>query len=133
MNHTLFIRTASRWNIPRDLALAVITRDDRCIYCRRVFGGSLRSRADCPSWEHIVNDESLVSAENIALSCVGCNASKGTKPLEKWLKSRYCEERGITSNSIAAVALNALGEVATETTALNPQTASAPARFPPSE
>ena len=85
MNHTLLVRTAARWKIPRDLAMAVISRDEHCIYCRRVFEGSLRPRAVRPSWEHIVNDGSLVNAENIALSCVGCNASKGTKPLEKWL------------------------------------------------
>jgi len=112
MNNQLLIRTATRWKIPRDLAVVVISRDDRCIYCGRVFEDSLSPRAGYPSWEHIVNDESLVNASNIALCCIGCNASKGTKPLEKWLNSNYCRKRGITSHSMAAVALSVLGAVA---------------------
>ena len=111
MNHTLLLRTAARWKIPIDLAIAVISRDDLCIYCRCVFEDSLRPRAAGPSWEHIVNDESRVNAANITLCCVGCNASKGTKSLENWLKSKYCGERGITSHSMAAVALSALRAV----------------------
>lgn len=111
MNHTLLIRTAARWKIPRELATVVIARDDRCIYCRRLFEDAMLPRAARPSWEHIVNDESLVSAENIALRCVGCNASKGVKPLEKWLDSKYCRERGITTSSMAPVAFSTLGAV----------------------
>ena len=104
----LLLRTATRWKIPRDLALTVIARDLRCIYCNREFGEPQGPRAACPSWEHIVNDESIVNPTNIALCCVGCNASKGTKPLNQWLKSKYCSDRGISYNSISVVALSSL-------------------------
>lgn len=109
MNHALLLRTAARWKIPRELAMSVITRDDCCIYCRREFEAPSGPRSGCPSWEHIINDESLVSTSNIALCCVGCNSSKGTKSLANWLNSSYCRERGIASQSMAAIALSALG------------------------
>lgn len=104
MSHELLIRTAARWKISRELALAVILRDDVCIYCRRRFEYSPGPRAACPSWEHIKNDLSLVDARNIALCCVRCNSSKGTKSLADWLNSNYCKERGITDWSMAPVA-----------------------------
>jgi hypothetical protein len=103
----LLLRTANRWKIPRDLALAVIARDSRCIYCNREFGLPQGPRAACASWEHIVNDETLINAENIALCCVGCNASKGTRLLKIWIDSRYCNDRGISRRSLAKVAADA--------------------------
>ena len=104
----LLLRTANRWKIPRELALAVIARDIRCIYCNREFGQPQGPRAACASWEHIVNDETLINTANVALCCVGCNASKGTKPLKTWISSSYCKERGISSHSLAKVAADAL-------------------------
>ncbi len=108
MSTALLIRTAARWGIPRELALEVLARDVRCIYCGRGFDLA-GPRTGVPSWEHIVNDVSVVNAMNIALCCVSCNASKGTKTLEMWLKSDYCNVRGITSTSIAPIAVRALG------------------------
>ena len=108
MNQELLIRTATRWKIPRALAIEVIARDAQCIYCRFTFEDPIGGRATCPSWEHIVNDLSLVSSENIALCCVACNASKGTKSLRRWLESTYCGARGITGQSMAPIAVDAL-------------------------
>jgi hypothetical protein len=105
----LLVRIAKKWSIRRDVALEVIRRDLNCVYCRRDFHVDLSGpRAGLPTWEHIVNDLSLVSSSNIALCCWGCNASKGRKTLEEWLQSRYCQARGISSSSIAFVAANAL-------------------------
>ncbi len=110
MNHSLLIRTAARWKVPPDLALAVIARDLRCIYCNRDFDTDLSGpRAGLASWEHIINDESLVSPENIALCCIGCNSSKGTRALGDWLKSEYCKTRGISPSTISPVAAGVLG------------------------
>ena len=92
----------NRWNIPLDVERAVAARDPNCAYCREPFSsrdGPYRSRA---SWEHVVNDLALVTAENIVLCCVGCNASKGAKPLALWLESLYCQQQGITSESVSA-------------------------------
>jgi hypothetical protein len=60
------------------------------------------------SWEHIVNDARIISAENIARCCMSCNASKGAKDLSKWLQSRYCLRKGITESSVAQVVRDAL-------------------------
>lgn len=88
--------------------MTVIARDIRCVYCSRDFGEPQGPRAACASWEHIVNDLSVVNAENIALCCVGCNASKGTKTLSHWLESKYCLSRGIGHQTMAPVAQSAL-------------------------
>jgi hypothetical protein len=108
-SQTLLIQTAKRWRISPELAMAVILRDEQCIYCGHQFDGFSGSRSAWPTWEHIVNDVESIDAENIALCCLGCNASKGTKLLPTWLASRYCMERGITKDSIAMVALGSLG------------------------
>jgi hypothetical protein len=66
------------------------------------------SRRDSPSWEHLINDACIITRENIARCCVGCNASKGTKNLVEWLESKYCRTRGITRESVALVVRFAL-------------------------
>lgn len=108
MSNALLVRTAARWSISRDVAIEVLARDLRCIYCRRDFDLA-GPRAGAPSWEHIVNDLSAVNATNIALCCISCNASKGRKDLGTWLKSNYCIDREISSISIAPIAAQTLG------------------------
>jgi hypothetical protein len=93
----------NRWNIPDWLEHEVIERDCCCIYCGVDFTAQSVSRRNRPSWEHIINDARIITRENIARCCVGCNASKGTKPLVEWLESRYCRGRGITSESVASI------------------------------
>jgi hypothetical protein len=66
------------------------------------------SRRSRPSWEHIINDATIVTRDNIALCCVACNASKGAKDLSEWLNSRYCEVNGITPQSVAPIIQRAL-------------------------
>ena len=93
----------NRWRIPAWLEEEVIKRDWRCVYCGTAFSLGDLSRGRQASWEHIVNDATIVSAENIARCCVSCNASKGAKPLRRWLESTYCNRRGINLTSVAEV------------------------------
>lgn len=116
--HRLF-PLVNRWNIPPELEALVVARDDACIYCRRAFSGRGGTRGQRPSWEHIVNDVAIVSKENIALCCVSCNASKGAKPLEQWLRSKFCATRGIRKEYVAAVVQAALSQRAKPESALN--------------
>ena len=58
--------------------------------------------------EHIVNDAKIVTHDNIALCCIGCNASKGAKTLEQWSASRYCKDRQISAQSVSPVVQAAL-------------------------
>jgi len=97
----------NRWNIPDWLEREVIERDRSCIYCGVEFTAQSESRRDRPSWEHIINDARIITRENIARCCVGCNASKGTKNLVDWFESRYCKTRGITQESVALVVRSA--------------------------
>ena len=60
------------------------------------------------TWEHIINDESIVTRENIARCCAACNSSKGTKKLSDWIQSTYCKKRGINKDTVAEVVKEAL-------------------------
>ena len=60
------------------------------------------------TWEHIINDASIVTRENIARCCAACNSSKGTKKLDECFESPYCKQRGIDKTSVADVVKQAL-------------------------
>lgn len=101
---------ANNWNIPAWLELEVRARDKACVYCGTPFTSAKVSKRSAASWEHIINDEKIITRENIALCCCGCNASKGQKPLSLWLQSKYCQERGITPTSVAAIIRQAISK-----------------------
>ena len=65
---------ANSWGIPKAIEDAVLERDKSCVYCGCKFGSE---RAKKRSWEHIINDITITGLDNIALCCVGCNASRG--------------------------------------------------------
>ena len=101
----------NRWDIPAWLEEEVKARDKVCVYCgvqmieRMPQGGSRRTVA---TWEHIINDASIVTPENIARCCSACNSSKGTKDLADWMKSNYCKKRGINKDTVAEIVKQAL-------------------------
>src|SRR5262245_12927593 len=102
----------NRWHIPEWLEREVRLRDIECIYCRIPLLESLpsgQSRKAMATWEHIINDASIVTSENIARCCVSCNSSKGTKSLTVWLESEFCKRRGISRATLSEVAKRALG------------------------
>lgn len=96
---------ANAWGIPKDIENLVLERDQSCVYCGCAFGAE-RSRKR--SWEHIINDINITTVDNIALCCVGCNASKGNKSLKVWFYSENAQKRGINVDSIAEVVKKAL-------------------------
>lgn len=96
---------ANQWGIPRNIEEAVLKRDTQCVYCGCKFGSE---RAKKRSWEHIINDVNITTLENIALCCIGCNASKGAKLLEVWINSPKAKQRGISKETLAPVVLLAL-------------------------
>ena len=98
----------NRWNIPDWLEREVIERDHCCVYCGVEFTAQSESRRGRPSWEHIINHARIITSKNIVRCCVACNASKGTKNLVEWLKSKYCRTRGISRESVALVVRSAL-------------------------
>ena len=100
----------NNWNIPEELEKEIIKRDKVCVYCGVKFGSSSESRKTQASWEHIINDASIVTKENIVRCCVGCNASKGTKKLSDWINSKYCKNKGIGYDTITDVVKKALNK-----------------------
>ena len=94
---------ANNWNIPAWLEKEVRERDKKCVYCGIEFTSPSVARKSVASWEHIINDAKIITRENIALCCIGCNASKGQKQLSVWLQSQYCKNRGINSENVAPI------------------------------
>jgi len=101
----------NRWGIPKWLEDEVRSRDKTCVYCgvqmteKMPQGGS---RPTVATWEHIINDASIVTRENIARCCAACNSSKGTKHLSDWIQSSYCKKHGINKDTVAEVVRNML-------------------------
>ena len=94
---------ANKQNIPDWLEQEVRERDTSCVYCREPFTTAAVSRKNVASWEHIINDAKIVTRENIALCCCGCNASKGQKGLSDWLEGKYCQSKGISKDSVVPI------------------------------
>ncbi len=99
---------ANNWNIPDWLEKEVRERDTKCVYCGTDFTSAKVARKTAASWEHIINDASIVTRENIALCCCGCNSSKGQKQLLVWLESKYYQDLGISSKSVAPIIKEAI-------------------------
>jgi 5-methylcytosine-specific restriction endonuclease McrA len=97
---------SNAWNIPEWLEKEARARDKNCVYCgidmlKSVHRGS--SRKNVATWEHIINDASIVTRENIALCCAACNSSKGTKILAEWINLEYCKKKGINKNTVVPI------------------------------
>jgi hypothetical protein len=99
------------WGIPDWLEREVRERDKTCVYCRIPMiepmprHGPRRAAA---TWEHIINDQRIITRENIARCCAACNSSKGTKKLSEWMHSSYCKKHGISQDTVADVVREAL-------------------------
>ncbi len=99
------------WNIPDWLEKEVRKRDKYCVYCGVPMIEKMPPRGPrkaVATWEHIINDASIITRENIARCCVACNSSKGAKKLSEWIHSSYCKSRGITKDTVAEVVKEAL-------------------------
>ena len=101
----------NRWNIPSLLEKQIVERDTHCVYCNTEFTNNPLPRGNKPSWEHIINDASIITYDNIARCCVSCNSSKGSKNLKKWLESTYCSKKNITQYSVAPVVKKHLNQI----------------------
>ncbi|AZZ94731.1 HNH endonuclease [Hahella sp. KA22] len=99
---------ANKWGIPAWLEREVRERDKACVYCGNEFVSPKISAKASASWEHIINDAEIVTRENIARCCRGCNASKGQKSVSDWLETQYCIERGITALTVAPIVKKAI-------------------------
>ena len=99
---------ANNWNIPSSLEQEIRQRDKVCVYCDVEFTSTKVSKKTVASWEHIINDAKIITRENIALCCCGCNASKGQKQLSIWLQSKYCVDKNINSENVAQVIKDAI-------------------------
>ena len=101
----------NRWGIPLWLEEEVKARDKTCVYCVVKMIEQMPPhgpRKFVATWEHIINDATIVTRENIARCCAACNSSKGTKDLFDWMQSSYCKKHGINKDTVAEVVRKAL-------------------------
>lgn len=102
----------SQWRIigtfPDCLEKEIRERDKACVYCGVEFTPARVSKRTAASWEHIINDAKIITRENIALCCCGCNSSKGKKQLSVWLQSKYCKDHDITPEAAAPLIKHAI-------------------------
>ena len=99
---------ANNWNIPRALEKEIRERDKVCAYCGCAFVPYKVSKKSAASWEHIVNDITIVTRENIVLCCCSCNSSKGNRVLEDWLDSDLSSARRVSADTLSSVVLDHL-------------------------
>jgi hypothetical protein len=101
----------NHWGIPDWLEREVKERDNTCVYCGTQMIEQMSPcgpRKAVATWEHIINAASMVTRENIARCCAACNSSKGAKKLSEWIQSSYCKKRGISKDTVAEIAKEAL-------------------------
>lgn len=60
----------NRWKIPAWLEREVLARDTACVYCGVAFTSPPQSHGARPSWEHIINDASIITRANIVRCCM---------------------------------------------------------------
>ncbi|PWQ97530.1 HNH endonuclease [Leucothrix arctica] len=99
---------ANTWNIPDALEQELRARDKVCVYCRTEFTPVKESKYSCASLGKISKGADMLSSDNIAICCWGCKQSKGQKPLSVWLKSKYCQDRNISSKTVATIIKKAI-------------------------
>lgn len=101
----------NNWGIPDWLEKEIKERDKICVYCGIEMIEKMhpnKSRKAMATWEHIVNNQKIITRDNIVRCCAACNSSKGAKKLSDWIKSSYCIKHGITINSVSDVVKKAL-------------------------
>ena len=99
---------ANNWNIPKALEQEIRARDKVCVYCSTEFTPAKVSKYSCASVGQISTGEGVISSNNVAMCCWGCNESKGQKPLSIWLKSKYCQDRNISPKTVATIIKKAI-------------------------
>ena len=101
----------NRWSIPDWLEKEVKARDKYCVYCGIEMIEPMPPRGPrkaAATWEHIINDASIITRGNIARCCLACNSSKSTKKLSYWMQSSYCRKRGMNEDTVAEIVKKAL-------------------------
>ena len=58
------MRMANNWNIPEWLEKEVRERDTSCVYCGTAFTPAKVAKKHAASWEHIINDENIITTEH---------------------------------------------------------------------
>ncbi len=99
----------NRFGIPENVLSEIRARDKSCVYCRKtmIYPYRTNNRADSATIEHLNCDGPFywcdkLEAHDIVICCGACNSSRGAKTLAEWFNTRYCVDRNINANTVAA-------------------------------
>jgi hypothetical protein len=99
----------NRFGIPSEVLAEIRARDKSCVYCHKtmIYPYLAHCGADCATIEHLNCDPPYywndgLLAQDIVICCGACNSSRGAKTLAEWFKTRYCIDRNINENTVAA-------------------------------
>lgn len=97
------------FGIPENLLSEIRARDKACVYCHKtmIYPYLARNSSDCATIEHLNFDGPFywrdgLRAHDIVICCGSCNSSRGAMKLEDWFKTRYCINKNINANTVAA-------------------------------
>jgi 5-methylcytosine-specific restriction endonuclease McrA len=100
---------SNSFGIPQEIELKIRKRDKKCVYCNKKMLCPYTSKKhnDSATIEHLRHKKPFYWKEglqeiNIAICCGECNSSRGAKPLKDWFKIKYCTDKNINENTVAA-------------------------------
>jgi len=85
----------------------VRARDKVCVYChKQMFKPSKEVwRGDWATIEHLNHLPPWDNPNTIAICCSSCNSSRGNKTILNWFNSKFCHDKGINPQAVAAPVL----------------------------
>ena len=99
----------NKFGIPEDVLSSIRKRDKFCVYCHKemLYPYDPKNPSDSATIEHLNWDGPFywsggLQADDIVICCGACNSSRGQKTLNAWFEMRYCLDKNIRVNTIAA-------------------------------
>ncbi len=99
------------FGIPEKVLSEIRARDMSCVYCHKtmIYPYLAQQSVDSATIEHLNCDgpfywggDDGLQAHDIVICCGACNSSRGAKTLAEWFQTRYCIDRNINENTVAA-------------------------------
>ncbi len=120
----LDLAMSNRFGISRADEEELRAREKTCVYCRKamkLFADTHegKDRADLATIEHLNFDGPFyvsdgLRMEDVVICCCACNASRGTRRVLDWFKTKYCVSRNINEVTVAEPVRKYLRELPAE-------------------
>lgn len=99
----------SKYGISKMDLEKIFERDKLCSYCKKemIYPFDKNNRNDSTTIEHLNYDgpfyiKTGLNIVDIVIVCGSCNSSRGVKKLIDWLKTDYCINKNINSDTVSS-------------------------------